>query len=158
MKKTILLLLTTVLLAGSLAAQQQTTLKELTGTWNLFSMDVPGEMYFNTRTDSIYIKPQQDEDSAMTAFKNSMMKNALKSEFAKMNFVMDAAGNMYEGMNTNDSSKRMGQYNEEKGVLLVNDKESSEIHEIQLSLKENILTMITTDKGIKVTMLCIKRP
>lgn len=157
MKKIFLFVLTTMLIAGSVTAQQKATLKELTGTWNLFSMDVPGEMYFNIQTDSVFIKAQDGEDSTMTAFKNNMMKDALKTQFEKMNFVMDANGNMFEGTDTSDESKKMGQYNEEKGVLMVKDKESSETQEIQLSLKGNILTMVTVDKGMKVTMLCVKK-
>lgn len=157
MKKIFLFVLTTLLIAGSVTAQQKATLKELTGTWNLFSMDVPGEMYFNTQTDSVFVKAEEGEDSTMLAFKNNMIKDALKAQFAKMNFVMDAGGNMFEGTDTSDESKKMGQYNEEKGVLMVKDKESSETQEIQLSLKGNILTMVTVDKGMKVTMLCVKK-
>lgn len=157
MKKRFLVVLAMLFIAGSITAQQKATLKELTGTWNLFSMDVPGEMYFNTKTDSVFIKTQAGEDSAMTAFKNNMMKDALKTQFEKMNFVMDASGNMYEGTDTSDESKKMGQYNEEKGVLMVKDKESDEVKEIGLSLKDNILTMVTVDKGMTVTMLCVKK-
>jgi hypothetical protein len=65
---------------------------------------------------------------------------------------------MCEGTDTGDESKKMGQYDEEKGVLLVKDKESADTKEIQLSLKGNILTMNAEEKGTMVTMLCVKKP
>lgn len=157
MKKVFLFLFTAILITGSVHAQQKATLKELTGTWNLFSMDVPGQMYFNTQTDSVFIKSQEGEDSTTAEFKKSMMKDALKAQFEKMNFVMDANGYMYEGTDTSDESKKMGQYNEEKGALILKDKESAETKEIQLLLKGNTLTMVTVDKGMTVTMLCVKK-
>ena len=157
MKTKILLLTLSCLFTANVQAQQKLTLKELTGTWEVFSMDIPGEIYFNLQTDSIAVKPEDGEDSTMIAFKNKMIKESLKAQVSKMFFYMDSDGTMYDGTLTKDPTKKMGSYMEDKAVLRIKEKETGEEKEIRLSLKDNVLTMLTEDKGVRVTMLCKKR-
>lgn len=121
-------------------------------------MDIPGELYFNLETDSVSVKLQGDEDSTMIAFKNNMIKESLKAQVSKLFFFMDKDGTMYDGTETKDTRKIMGQYIENKSMLKIKEKETGEEKEIELSLKDNILTMISEDKGKKLTMLCRKKP
>lgn len=155
MKTKLIILLTAIIIGLQAEAQQKTTLKELIGTWHVFSMDVPGEMYFNFQTDSFYVKMGEDTDSSMQAFAKSMIKEALQKELGKMKFYMAEDGIMYDG-DVIDPSRKMGEFIAEKSVLMIKDKESSEVKEVKIWLKADVLTMLTEDKGVTVTMLCKK--
>lgn len=156
MKKILLSLFTLIVATGAATAQGKPSLTDLAGIWNMYSIDVPGELYFNVQTDSVFVKTDEGQDSSAVAFTKEMMRGAMKSQLEKANFFLDAGGNMYEGAEA-DESKKMGKYDPSTGLVTVKEKESNEIKEIQLLLQGNTLKMVTKEKEKTVTILCKKK-
>lgn len=154
--KVLLLFVSVITLVNTVHAQEKVSLQELQGTWSLVIMDIPGAMYYNAQTDSLYLTGTEGNvpsgDSILNG-KSHVMADVIKEEFKKISFVIDAAGNMYQAR---DSSKKLGSYDPEKGVIFATDPDNGDKRAMKLSMQDKMLVMKTEEQGVTVTIICKK--
>jgi len=164
MKKISLIIFLLGLFIGSVSAQKNPAIKELVGNWNLYAMDIPGMIYFNSQTDSIWVNPKTlgtgeelNVDSSTNLMLLEVMKTNMKKEFEKMNFKIDQEGVMYENTTKIDSVVIMGKYDPATGTLTMKESKDEPEEKLSLLIDNGVLRMIKQEGELTVTMSCSRK-
>jgi hypothetical protein len=164
MKKLSLVFYFFTLVSFGINAQTNPSIKEIEGNWNLFVINIPGKMYYNSATDSLSMDMkamgrgnQKDTDENSKQMMLDIMKLTMKKEFEKMNFKFDAAGVMYENNPQTDSILIMGTYDPISGKINLKDPKEGEDGKLSIQFNNGVLTLFKEDDGITVTMMCQRK-
>ncbi|MEX0636730.1 MAG: hypothetical protein WD135_08175, partial [Ferruginibacter sp.] len=131
---------------------------------NLYEMYIPGMVFYNSKTDSMWMNPKTlgieeelDEDNGTNLMLLEVMKTNMKKEFEKMNFNIDQEGMMYENTAKIDSVVLMGKYDPTTGNLTMKDSKDETEEKLSITLDNGILRMIKQDGGLTITMSCSRK-
>lgn len=164
MKKLSFLICLCTLISFGADAQKNPPVKDLEGAWNIFVMNIPNMMHYNSATDSLSMDmkamgiesdEQMDENSKLMMM--DAMKSSMKKEFEKMIFKFDAAGVMYEKNGTTDSTMIMGTYDPTTGQIKLKDITDGKEEKLSLQLENGVLTLFKEADGMIVTMICKRK-
>jgi len=164
MKKLSLIFCFFTLVTSCINAQTNPSIKELEGNWNLFVINIPGKMYYNSATDSLSMDMkamgggiQEDADESSKQMMLDIMKSTMKKEFEKMNFRFDSAGIMYENNPLADSIIIMGTYDPTTGKINLKDPKEGDDGKLSIQFNNGVLQLFKEDDGIIVTMMCQRK-